>query len=257
MEKRVMPVLRFLTAGESHGPEISVIVEGFPAGVAIDRAELDREMSRRQKGHGTGGRMKIEKDQVQITSGIVRGQTTGAPITIRIPNLDYVKWRSKDIDPMTIPRPGHADLTGAIKYGYRDLRLSLERASARETAARVAAGALCKQYLGKFKIVVGSYVASIGTVRAQIPAEMSYRERFSAAETSDVRCPVPEAAQAMRQHIDEISRRDWEAMYIGTGAWIACCCGLLAAFTPLKASKSAVPLTMQHSRDRRCMTKFF
>ncbi|MGD8857498.1 MAG: chorismate synthase, partial [Chloroflexota bacterium] len=126
--------MRFLTAGESHGPELTAIVEGIPAGLELDLDALDLQMARRQKGYGSGGRMKIERDQAQITAGFMNGQTTGGPIAIRIQNLDYAKWRERDIPPMTIPRPGHADLTGAVKYGYRELRLALERASARETA---------------------------------------------------------------------------------------------------------------------------
>ena len=196
--------LRLLTAGESHGPELVAILEGFPAGLAIDRKALNWEMARRQKGFGTGGRMRIEKDAVVITAGVMDGLTTGGPIALRIPNLDYVKWQDKEIPPMTIPRPGHADLTGAVKYGYKELRLSLERASARETAARVAAGALCKQLLGSFNIVVGSYVTVIGKVSANISATIRFDERFEAAENNNVRCPDPAAAQDMEQHIRDI-----------------------------------------------------
>lgn len=197
-------MLRFLTAGESHGPELTAILEGLPAGLRIDRQELNHQMARRQKGYGSGGRMKIEKDAVQITAGVMDGKTTGAPIAIRLPNKDYVKWRDRDIPPMTIPRPGHADLTGALKYGYQELRLSLERASARETAARVAIGAICKQLLSAFGVTIGSYVIQIGVVSADIPANMPYPERFKIAETNDVRCPIPEAAELMRTHIRQI-----------------------------------------------------
>ncbi len=197
-------MLRFLTAGESHGPELTTILEGMPAGLALDRDELNRQMARRQKGYGSGGRMKIEQDAVHITAGVMAGRTTGGPIGMRIPNLDYAKWQEREIPPLTVPRPGHADLTGAIKYGYGELRLSLERASARETAARVAVGAICKQLLAAFNITIGSYVVSIGEVTADIPAEMSYEQRFAAAEENDVRCPIPEAAEAMRARIREI-----------------------------------------------------
>jgi chorismate synthase len=197
-------MLRFLTAGESHGPELTAIVEGLPAGLRIDRQELNHQMARRQKGYGSGGRMNIEKDAVQITAGVMDGKTTGAPIAIRLPNKDYVKWRDRDIPPMTIPRPGHADLTGALKYGYHELRLSLERASARETAARVAIGAICKQLLSALGVTIGSYVIRIGVVSADIPANMPYPERFKIAETNDVRCPIPEAAELMRTHIRQI-----------------------------------------------------
>jgi len=197
-------MIRFLTAGESHGPELVAILEGFPAGLSVDRSDLNRQMARRQKGYGSGGRMKIEKDAVQITAGVMNGQTTGGPIALRLPNLDYAKWRDREIPPFTVPRPGHADLTGAIKYGYRELRLSLERASARETAMRVAVGGLCRQLLGQFGITIGGYVVQIGPVQAEIPAGMSYPDRFAAAESNDVRCPLPETAEAMRRHIWEI-----------------------------------------------------
>jgi chorismate synthase len=197
-------MLRFLTAGESHGPEITAILEGMPAGLALDYDELARQMARRQKGYGSGGRMKIEKDAALITGGVMNGRSSGGPISIRIRNLDYAKWRDRDIPPFTVPRPGHADLTGAVKYGYRELRLSLERSSARETAARVAVGAICKQFLQLFGIEVGSYVVSIGNVAAEIPNDMPYQDRFAAAETNDVRCPIPEAAEAMRASIRAI-----------------------------------------------------
>lgn len=197
-------MIRFLTAGESHGPELTAIVEGLPAGLVVNRDALDLEMARRQTGYGSGGRMKIEKDEVMMTAGVMNGRTTGGPVAIRISNLDYAKWRERDVTPLTVPRPGHADLTGAIKYGYSDLRLALERASARETAARVAIGALCKQLLAGFGVTIGSYVVSIGPAVAAIPAEMPYAERFAAAEENDLRCPVPEAAEAMRRAIREI-----------------------------------------------------
>ena len=199
-----MTTLRMLTAGESHGPELTVILDGLPAGLELDLAELDRQMARRQKGYGSGGRMKIEKDAADITSGVVAGKTTGGPIAIRLINKDYVKWRERDIPPLTVPRPGHADLTGAIKYGYRELRLSLERASARETAARVAAGALCKQLLSALGITVGSYVVQIGPVEARLDEKVSYQERFAAAEENEVRCPDPATAEAMKEHISQI-----------------------------------------------------
>ncbi|MFQ5421783.1 MAG: chorismate synthase, partial [Anaerolineae bacterium] len=196
--------IRFLTAGESHGPQLTAVLEGMPAGLALDLDEINGQMARRQKGYGSGGRMKIEKDAVQITAGFMAGQTTGGPIAITIPNKDFAKWQNRDIPPMTIPRPGHADLTGAVKYGYRDLRLALERASARETAVRVAVGAICQQLLAQFGVTLGSYVTSIGPISADIPTGMSYPDRFAAAEASDVRCPIPESAQAMRQHIRAI-----------------------------------------------------
>ncbi len=199
-----MATLRFLTAGESHGPELTAILDGLPAGLELDMDEIDHQMARRQKGYGSGGRMKIEKDVAAITSGVMAGKTTGGPIAIRLPNKDYVKWRQRDVPPLTVPRPGHADLTGAIKYGYKELRLSLERASARETAARVAAGAICKQLLAAFGISIGSYVVQIGPIEAQIDEKMPFLERFEAAEGTEVRCPDPAAAEAMKDHISEI-----------------------------------------------------
>lgn len=197
-------MLRFLTAGESHGPELTTILEGLPAGLALDLEDLNHQMARRQKGYGSGGRMKIEKDAVQITAGFTNGTSTGGPLSIRIINLDYVKWKEKEIEAFTVPRPGHADLTGAVKYGYKELRLSLERASARETAARVAVGAICKQFLAQFGIIIGSYVTSIGEIRAEINPDTPYQERFETAEGNDLRCPVPEAIDPMRSAIRDI-----------------------------------------------------
>ncbi len=200
-----MSNLRFLTAGESHGPSLTAILEGMIAGLPLRADDIDRDLARRQVAYGAGGRMKIEKDSVRITAGIAAGLTTGAPISLEVPNLDYKSWAEKDIPPMTIPRPGHADLTGAIKYGYRDLRLALERASARETTMRVAAGAICRKYLAQFGIAVGGYVTSIGEVEAALPTGMPYAERFAAAEENDVRCPDAAAVKPMRQAI-------WDAM---------------------------------------------
>jgi chorismate synthase len=145
--------------------------------------------------------MRIENDEARFSSGVMNGQTTGAPIAMHIENRDWANWREKEIAPMTIPRPGHADLTGAIKYGYRDLRLALERASARETAARVAVGALCQRLLAEFNIAVGSYVVQIGPVSAALPDDVPYPDRFARAETNDVRCPDPTAAEKMLDHI--------------------------------------------------------
>ena len=135
-------MLRFLTAGESHGPSLTAILEGMPAGLPLSSADVDRDLARRQQGYGSGGRMKIERDHARITAGVMDGKTTGGPIALVVENLDHAKWRDREIEPMTIPRPGHADLTGAVKYGYRELRLALERASARETTMRVAVGAV-------------------------------------------------------------------------------------------------------------------
>lgn len=195
-------MLRFLTAGESHGPSLTAIVDGMPAGLSLTPEIIDTELARRQRGYGSGGRMKIEKDSVQILGGVMAGETTGAPIALLVENADHVKWKGKAIEPMTAPRPGHADLTGAIKYGYKDLRPALERASARETTMRVAVGAVCKHFLNQFNIVVGGYVASIGEVQADF-GDMPYEERFLRAEESDVRCPVAASANQMRAEIEK------------------------------------------------------
>ncbi len=194
-------MIRFLTAGESHGPQLTAIVEGLPAGLPLDLDGLNQQMARRQKGYGSGGRMKIEKDRVQLTAGVMNGRSTGAPIAINLQNLDYAKWADREIIPITTPRPGHADLTGAVKYGYGELRLSLERASARETAVRVAVGAICKQFLAQFNIEIGSYVTSIGDAEAIIPPDLPYADRFNMAEGNDLRCPMETAVFTMRQQI--------------------------------------------------------
>jgi chorismate synthase len=175
----------------------------MPAGLDIDTEQINAQLHRRQQGFGSGGRMRIEKDQARLGGGVLNGQTIGAPISLHIENRDWANWEEKDIAPMTIPRPGHADLTGAIKYGHRDLRLALERASARETAARVAAGALCAQLLVEFNILVGCYVTAIGHATASLPNDLGYRERFSWAEDSNVRCPDPQAGEAMYAAIRE------------------------------------------------------
>jgi chorismate synthase len=194
-------MLRFLTAGESHGSQLTAILDGMIAGLALSTDDIDRDLAKRQAGYGASPRMKIEHDHAHITGGVMAGHTTGAPIALTIDNLDYEKWKDRDIAPMTVPRPGHADLTGAIKYGYRELRLALERASARETAARVAVGAICRKFLGEFGIVIGSYVVAIGSIEASIEGEVSYLDRFAQADESDVRCPDPIAAEAMHAEI--------------------------------------------------------
>lgn len=196
-------MLRFMTAGESHGPALTAIMDGFPAGLALDTALIDRELLRRQLGYGAGPRMKLEKDTVKILAGVMDGRTTGAPLALQVANDDHVKWRGKAVDPMTAPRPGHADLTGAVKYALDDLRPTLERSSARETAARVAVGAVCKHFLSQFGIMVGGYVAAIGEISADL-GDMPFVERFIRAEESDVRCPEPISAQKMRDRIEEI-----------------------------------------------------
>jgi len=196
-------MLRFLTAGESHGPALTTILEGIPAGLALSTEVIDRELARRQRGYGSGGRMKIEQDTVRIMGGVMGGVTTGAPIALLVENADHAKWKGRAVEPMTAPRPGHADLTGAVKYGYHDLRPGLERASARETTMRVAVGAVCKSLLSQFGMVVGGYVSAIGEIQADFTG-MSYQQRFSRAEESDVRCPDAGAASKMRTRIEQI-----------------------------------------------------
>lgn len=159
-----MALIRILTAGESHGPKLLGIIEGLPSGFSIKKDLINYDLKRRQQGFGRGGRMKMEKDEVTFFAGIVDGKTTGAPVAIEIPNMDYKNWQEKDIPPMNIPRPGHVDYAGSIKYQHDDLRISLERASARETAIRVAAGSLLKQILIEFDIKILAYVTSIGNI---------------------------------------------------------------------------------------------
>ncbi|HDN81027.1 MAG TPA: chorismate synthase, partial [Chloroflexi bacterium] len=193
--------MRFLTAGESHGPCLTVIVEGLPAGLVVDEGFINRELRRRQGGYGRGGRMRIERDRAEILSGVWKGRTTGAPVAIRIENKDWPNWKDKDLPPLTVPRPGHADYAGMLKYGFDDARPVAERASARETAARVAAGALAKLLLREFGIAVGSYVVQIGTVAARVP-EIPEEELWALAEKDELRCPDPKASARMRAEID-------------------------------------------------------
>ena len=197
--------IRFFTAGESHGPALVAILEGMPAGLPISTKFIDHELLRRQYGFGAGPRMKIESDSVQVLSGILDGVTIGSPIAMIINNKDHAKWKNTSIEPFTVPRPGHADLTGAIKYGYRDLRPALERASARETAARVSVGAICKQFLQHFNIIVGGYVSSIGDVDADME-KTSLVERLMLAEKNELRCPDPLGAANMRERVNETIR---------------------------------------------------
>ncbi len=198
-----MPI-RFLTAGESHGPMLTTILEGLPAGIPLTAEEINHELARRQIGYGSGGRMSIERDAVRITAGWMNGLTTGGPIAMLVENRDFKNWKEKDIAPMTTPRPGHADLTGAIKYGYGELRVSLERASARETTMRVAVGAICRRFLAQFGIDIVGYVTQIGSIKAHIPETMDYHERFRLAEASDVRCPDASVTEAMHAAIRQV-----------------------------------------------------
>ncbi|HYM68626.1 MAG TPA: chorismate synthase [bacterium] len=191
-------MVRFLTAGESHGRGLLVIVEGLPAGVPLSEDEINVQLARRQQGYGRGGRMQIEKDRAEIHSGVMGGTTIGAPVGLAIGNKD---WRREE-PPLTRPRPGHADLAGALKYHFNDVRRVLERSSARETTARVAAGAVCRALLGQFGIALASHVVELGGVAATRRPERS--EDISAvAEQSPLRCVDPEAEARMIAAIDE------------------------------------------------------
>lgn len=197
--------LRLLTAGESHGPSLAGVLDGMPAGLPLDAAVLDRELARRQRGFGASARMRLEQDHARITGGVLAGRTTGGPIAIAIDNADHANWAQRDVPPMTVPRPGHADLVGAVKYGHRDLRLALERASARETAMRVAFGAIAKALLAGFGVRVGGHVTRIGDVALPAgptpvdPAELA--RRFDRAEGNDVRCHDAATAARMQDAI--------------------------------------------------------
>jgi chorismate synthase len=205
-----MADLRFTTAGESHGPGLVAIVEGMPAGLELDRERLDRDMARRQLGHGRGGRMRIEADAVEIRSGVRHGRTLGSPVAVLVANRDYANWEERmspwpvdaEVEEVHTPRPGHADLAGLQKYGFSDVRNVLERASARETAARVAAGALAKELLRAFGVEVRSHVIRIGSVSAPEPATLT-PEDFENVDASPVRC-LDEVAGA--EMVDEIDR---------------------------------------------------
>lgn len=205
-----MTRLHFTTAGESHGPCLTAIVEGLPAGLRVNLDAIDRDLRRRQGGYGRGGRQRIEQDRVQILGGVIGSVTTGAPVALRIDNRDWANWRERweagDLPALTVPRPGHADYAGMVKYGLQDARPVLERASARETAARVAVGALARLLLSELGIAVGSYVTEIGGVIAQVP-DLPYAELWRLAEGSDVRCPDPVAAEQIRAAIDATRER--------------------------------------------------
>src|SRR5689334_8000474 len=201
--------LRFTTAGESHGPGLIALLEGLPAGLELAPEDIDRDLARRQLGHGRGGRMKIETDRAEVTSGIRHGRTLGSPIALRIQNRDYANWEERmnpwpveaDVAEVHLPRPGHADLSGIQKYGLTDVRNVLERASARETAARVAVGALAKILLRRFGVEVRSHVIQIGSVHA--PATDSLEvAAFEGVDESPVRCLDNDASQAMVEEIN-------------------------------------------------------
>ncbi len=208
-------MLRHLTSGESHGRELTAIVEGLPSGLKVATADIDRDLARRQRGYGRGGRMLIEKDCVEITSGIRHGLTMGSPVGLVVKNRDWENWTrvmsvaARDAGSaaersVSRPRPGHADLTGGLKYGHRDLRNILERSSARETAARVAVGALARRLLDEFGVSVMSWVREIGGVSVDDSALAGDPARLAKlAEKSDVACPEPKTAERMRARIDK------------------------------------------------------
>jgi chorismate synthase len=196
-------MLRFLTSGESHGPMLVGIVDGLPAGLRVDPEAINRDLARRQIGVGRSARMRIENDRVEILGGAINGVTIGAPVTLKIENRDYANWKDKTLPPQTIPRPGHADLAGALKYSLDDFRLIAERASARETAMRVACGALARLLLAEFGIVVGSHVIEIGGVRAQVP-DAPYAEIFARAQVSDVAVADDASAEKIRARIKAV-----------------------------------------------------
>jgi len=198
-------MLRFLTAGESHGPGLIGVVEGLPAGLRVDLEAINRDLTRRQVGLGRSARMRIEHDRVHILGGVIAGRTIGAPVALSIENLDYTNWKDKVVPPQAIPRPGHADLAGALKYNLDDLRLVAERASARETAMRVACGGLARLLLAEFGIVVGSHVLEIGGVRAEVP-DVPYPELFARAAASHVGVADPASAARIAQRIREAMR---------------------------------------------------
>src|SRR3990167_3644379 len=216
-------MLRYLTAGESHGKCLTSIIEGLPANLHLSEKDVNKELSRRQIGYGRGGRMTIERDEVEITSGVRFGRTIGSPLAMIVRNRDWENWKEvmSSVNPpvpslskggkggftVTRPRPGHADLAGVMKYSHHDIRNILERSSARETAARVAVGAVCKRFLDEFGIKVMSWVIGIGEVRSQESGVRSGQEDFKAifekAEASDVRCSDKANAEKMRKAIDK------------------------------------------------------
>ncbi len=204
---------RFTTAGESHGPGLVAIVEGMPAGLELDREALDADMARRQLGHGRGGRMKIESDSVEVRSGVRHGRTLGSPIALLVANRDYANWEERmnpwpvdaDVDEVHLPRPGHADLVGAQKYGHDDIRNVLERASARETAARVAAGSVARGFLTALGVSVHSHVLQIASVRAPERPGLSPAD-FAGVDEDPVRCLDPETSATMVAEINRLRK---------------------------------------------------
>jgi chorismate synthase len=204
-----MASLRLITSGESHGPGLTCIVEGLPAGLELERAAIDRDMQRRQLGHGRGGRMKIERDSAQVTGGVRHGRTLGSPVALEVMNRDFTNWEERmnpwpveaEVPEVHLPRPGHADLVGTQKYKLSDVRNVLERASARETAARVAGGALAKGFLRALGVEVLSHVVQIGTVHAPARDDLTPAD-YAGVDDDPVRCLDADASRAMVDHIN-------------------------------------------------------
>ena len=209
--------MRYLTAGESHGPRLTAIIEGVPAGLPLSEEDINKELKRRQGGYGRGARMKIESDRVEITSGVRHGLTMGGPITLNVPNLDHQKWleimnvapveeKKKNLRKITKPRPGHADLVGGIKYRFDDLRNSLERSSARETTMRVAVGAVAKRILEEIGVEVASHIVNFGGIEIAIPENLTISEIKEKASQSEVSIVVPEQEEAVKAYIDQVKK---------------------------------------------------
>ena len=210
-----MTGFRFTTAGESHGPGLVAIVEGLPAGLELDRGRIDRDMARRQLGHGRGGRMKIERDAVEVRSGMRHGKTLGGPIALLVANRDYANWEERmspwpveaEVEESHLPRPGHADLAGLHKYGFTDVRNVLERASARETAARVAAGAVAKEFLRALGVEIRSHVLQIASVVAESDRELTLDD-FEGVDDSPVRVLDEAIEAAMVEEINLLRKQN-------------------------------------------------
>ena len=209
--------MRYLTAGESHGPRLTAIIEGVPAGLPLTADYINAELKRRQGGYGRGARMKIESDQVEITSGVRHGLTMGGPITLNVTNLDHQKWleimsaadvdeKKKGLRKITKPRPGHADLVGGMKYRFDDLRNSLERSSARETTMRVAVGAVAKRFLEEIGVEVASHIVTFGGIDIDVPNNLTVAEIKEKAAQSEVSIVNPEREEEIKAYIDQIKK---------------------------------------------------
>lgn len=209
--------MRYFTAGESHGPRLTAIVEGVPAGLPLTADYINAELKRRQGGYGRGGRMKIESDQVEITSGVRHGLTMGSPITLNVTNRDFKNWteimsaadiedKKKSIRKLTKPRPGHADLVGGMKYRFSDLRNSLERSSARETTMRVAVGSVAKRLLEELEIAIASHVVVLGGIEVDVPENLTVAEIKERASQSEISVVNQEHEQEIKDYIDQIKK---------------------------------------------------